>query len=126
MAAFHGRAYPLNKSLTKTKGTNKQRQWAVRRALWDRPGQRPAAADDDVDINAWSTSGQEFRQTRLKYVTLAPCKNNPECCICCDTHAGVCEDPYAMLECGHVYGRACLDRSLEANSSCPLCRRAVD
>ena len=49
-----------------------------------------------------------------------------ECCICCETHAGVREDPYVMLACGHSFGRACLLRWLDAQRVCPVCRHDVD
>lgn len=43
------------------------------------------------------------------------------CAICLDDN----EEPYQRLSCQHIFHKACLDRWLDVNPTCPLCRERV-
>ena len=111
----NSRAQPFNKSLGKTKGMHKQRQRELSREM-------RSDSVEDVPSHQYTAA-----PIALKYIILGPCQNaDPECCICCFPHIGTDIDPYAMLGCGHVFGKTCLDKSLQLSSICPLCRHPVE
>lgn len=44
-----------------------------------------------------------------------------QCAICLTNN----QEPYRKISCQHIFHRACLERWLHVNPTCPLCRRRV-
>lgn len=118
------RARPDNKSLPKTKGVLRRR----RRELDAQVREGAAAAGrppDEPELDVELEVGLDVLVV-LPYVVLQLAPGAaPECSVCQDVHSGLAADPCVMLACGHVLGRACVDRWLAHRRLCPMCRHPV-
>jgi len=68
---------------------------------------------DESPLAAAPASGVEDWQAGVQF-------NTEECSVCMEVMGGAC--PVRKLACGHQFHHACIQRWLERNASCPLCK----
>jgi len=53
---------------------------------------------------------------------MAHVRDNPSCPICLDEYRKGAKDAVRMKKCGHVFHKQCLQKWMNVNRTCPLCR----